>query len=52
MEPSELKFVNTLEEENSQLKKMDAYPSLENMAIRDLLGKLYGRACGDGRSVF
>jgi len=40
MEASELKRVKALEEENSRLKKMYADLALENMAIKDLLGKL------------
>lgn len=40
MEASELKRVKALEEENGRLKKMYADLALENMAIKDLLGKL------------
>lgn len=40
MDASELKRVKALEEENSRLKKMYADLALENMAIKDLLGKL------------
>lgn len=40
MEASELKRMRSLEEENSRLKKMYADLALENMAIKDLLGKL------------
>lgn len=40
MDASELKRVKSLEEENSRLKKMYADLALENMAIKDLLGKL------------
>jgi putative transposase len=40
MDASELKRLKSLEEENSRLKKMYADLALENMAIKDLLGKL------------
>ena len=40
MEASELKRMRELEEENGRLKKMYADLALENMAIKDLLGKL------------
>jgi putative transposase len=40
MDASELKRIKSLEEENSRLKKMYADLALENMAIKDLLGKL------------
>lgn len=40
MDASELKRMRSLEEENSRLKKMYADLALENMAIKDLLGKL------------
>jgi putative transposase len=40
MDASELKRIKALEEENSRLKKMYADLALENMAIKDLLGKL------------
>lgn len=40
MEASDLKRMKALEEENSRLKKMYADLALENMAIKDLLGKL------------
>lgn len=40
MDASELKRMKSLEEENSRLKKMYADLALENMAIKDLLGKL------------
>lgn len=40
MDASELKRMRQLEEENSRLKKMYADLALENMAIKDLLGKL------------
>lgn len=40
MDASELKRIRQLEEENGRLKKMYADLALENMAIRDLLGKL------------
>lgn len=40
MEAAELKRMRQLEEENGRLKKMYADLALENMAIKDLLGKL------------
>jgi putative transposase len=40
MDASELKRIRQLEEENGRLKKMYADLALENMAIKDLLGKL------------
>lgn len=40
MEASDLKRMRELEDENSRLKKMYADLALENMAIKDLLGKL------------
>lgn len=40
MDASELKRMRQLEEENGRLKKMYADLALENMAIKDLLGKL------------
>lgn len=40
MDASELKRMKALEEENGRLKKMYADLALENMAIKDLLGKL------------
>ena len=40
MDASELKRTRQLEEENGRLKKMYADLALENMAIKDLLGKL------------
>ncbi|MGQ0541974.1 MAG: IS3 family transposase [Blastocatellia bacterium] len=39
MDASELKRIRQLEEENGRLKKMYADLALENMAIKDLLGK-------------
>mgnify|MGYP003466256500 CR=1 FL=1 len=40
MDASELKRMRQLEEENGRLKKIYADLALENMAIKDLLGKL------------
>lgn len=40
MDASEMKRMRQLEEENGRLKKMYADLALENMAIKDLLGKL------------
>jgi putative transposase len=39
MDASELKRIRELEEENTQLKRMYADVSLENMAMKDLFSK-------------
>lgn len=40
MDASEFKRIRQFEEENGRPKKMNADLALENMAIKDLLGKL------------
>lgn len=40
LEASDLKWMRELEDENNRWKKVYADPALENLAIKDLLGKL------------
>lgn len=43
MEVSEAKRLKTLEDENTKLKRLLADAMLDNSALKDLLGKMYGR---------
>ncbi|MER3478878.1 MAG: hypothetical protein C4287_23470, partial [Leptolyngbya sp. ERB_1_2] len=52
LEASDRKRMRELEDENNRLKKMYADLALENRTIKDLLGKLWRRRCGDGRLNF
>lgn len=49
MDVSEAKRLKALEEENAKLKRMLADAMLDNVALKDLLGKMYGlpRPCKD-----
>ena len=42
MDVSEAKRLKSLEEENAKLKRLLADAMLDNVALKDLLGKMYG----------
>ena len=49
LEVSEAKRLRALEDENGRLKRMLADAMLDNAALKDLLGKKWGRPPHDGR---
>ena len=49
MDVSEAKLLKTLEEENARLKRLLADAMLDNVALKDLLGKTWLRPLPSGK---